>query len=105
MKSAADAAVLRGDDSPAGAAAGMQNGTAAGASLNPSGAQPEAGSGPAAMAAPPTDGQGSGGSGGRQSATEQEQQVGAEHEALAAKLNALGGLVAKFGVALPQVPI
>lgn len=37
------------------------------------------------------------------SGKEIEQQVSAEHEALAAKLNELGGLVAKFGVALPQV--
>ena len=37
------------------------------------------------------------------SGKETEQQGSAEHQALAAKLNELGGLVAKFGVALPQV--
>jgi hypothetical protein len=47
-----------------------------------------------------TGGSGGGGGGGK----ETEQQGSAEHEALAAKLNELGGLVARFGVALPQVP-
>ena len=43
------------------------------------------------------------GSSGGGSGKDVEQQVSAEHEALAAKLNELGGLVAKFGVSLPQV--
>lgn len=50
-----------------------------------------------------SSGTGSGGGGGGGKLTDQEQLMSAEQEVLAAKLNELGGLVAKFGVSLPQV--